>query len=351
MTALTHSSAPTGALTGDLPLGEFRAERGGVIRNARLRYQVLGDPAAGKRNGWSLVFHALTGSAQLEDWWGPIIGRGQPLDPARTPIISANLLGSCYGSSGPAGVVDGSFPELTPADLARAHIPLLEHLGVDRLALVTGGSLGGMVALHWGRLTPVPVDRLVVFAAPARTTAQAIAWNAAQRLAIEADPGWSDGRYAAGRGPAAGLAAARAIAMITYRSVVEFDARFGRGQTRVAGRYDVEHYLRRHGEKLVDRFDARSYVSLMGAMDAHDLHPVALAARDTARRVRRIIGVGVDTDILYYPWEVRAWVEEYARNGADARYEEIVTPYGHDAFLIEFGQLARILAPPGQEAE
>jgi homoserine O-acetyltransferase len=333
----------TNSFTGELRLGDFRTEGGGIVRDALIRYQVLGDAAAGRTQGWTLVFHALTGSARIEDWWGPIVGPDLPLDPSRRPILSANLLGSCYGSSGPAGLSDRSFPALTSADLARAHIPLVAHLGIERLALVTGGSLGGMVALQWGLFTPVQVDRLVIFAAPDRTSAQAIAWNAVQRLAIEADPRWAGGRYAAGQGPAAGLAAARAIAMITYRSVVEFDQRFGRQQTRTPGRFDVEHYLRRHGEKLVDRFDARSYVSLMGAMDAHDVGPAELAGRHTSRRVGEVIGVGIDTDILYYPWEVRRWVEEYGRGGANARYEEITTPYGHDAFLIEFGQVERIL--------
>lgn len=339
------ASAPpvTTCFGGDLRLGDFRTEGGGLISDARLRYQVLGDPAAGARHGWALVFHALTGSARVEEWWGPLIGPGLPLDPSVRPIISANLLGSCYGSSGPAETADGSFPALTPGDLARAHLPLLAHLGVKRLALVTGGSLGGMVALHFGLLTPVPVDRLVVLAAPARTSAQAIAWNAAQRMAIEADPDWAGGRYAPGPGPRRGLAAARAIAMITYRSVVEFDERFARRQTRAADRFDVDHYLRRHGEKLVARFDARCYMSLMGAMDAHDVGPPELAGRQTARQVGEVVGVGIDTDILYYSWEVRHWVEAYARGGANARYEEIATPYGHDAFLIEFEQVGRIL--------
>lgn len=327
--------------TGDFSLGDFSTERGGVIRNARLRYQVLGDRS--RRAGWRLVFHALTGSARIQDWWEPLIGPGLPLDPADGPILSANLLGSCYGSSGPAEVNDGSFPTLTTGDLARAHLALIGHLGIEQIALATGGSLGGMVALQFGLLTPVPVDRLVIFAAPERTSAQAIAWNAAQRMAIEADPAWAGGRYQPGTGPAAGLAAARAIAMITYRSVVEFDERFGRRETRAPGRFDVEHYLRRHGQKLVDRFDARSYVSLMGSMDSHDVGPAEAAGRHTAKSVREVIGVGIDTDILYYPWEVRRWVEAYAKGGANARYEEIVTPYGHDAFLIEFDQVKRIL--------
>lgn len=332
------------SFTGDLSLGDFRTERGELLRSAKLHYQVIGNTNPRPRSGWRLLFHALTGSARSQDWWGPIIGPGLPIDPADGPILSANLLGSCYGSSGPADVSDGSFPALTAADQARAHIPLLAHLGIEHLSLVSGGSLGGMVTLQWGLISPVPVDRLVVFCAPDRTSAQAIGWNAAQRMAIEADPAWQDGRYQPGKGPVGGLAAARAIAMITYRSVIEFDERFGRDQTRTPGRFDVDHYLRRHGQKLVDRFDARSYVSLMGSMDSHDVGPAEPAGRQTAKQVKEIVGVGIDSDILYYPWEVRRWVEAYSRGGANARYEEITTPYGHDAFLIEFEQVGRILA-------
>lgn len=337
-----HSSS-----VAELSLGTFRTEGGGLIPDARLRYRVYGSLGLGRVNGAILVFHALTGSADIDEWWGPVIGAGKALDTARHPVIAANLLGSCYGSSGPSETTDGSFPSLTPADIARAHISLLKHLGISRLVLVTGGSLGGMVALQWGLLTPIPVDRLVVFAAPARTSAQAIAWNVAQRLAIEADPAWAGGRYQPGRGPAGGLAAARSIAMITYRSVIEFEQRFGRQDSKRPGQFDVEYYLRRHGEKLVARFDARSYVALMQAMDAHDVGDLAQAGRLTASHVRETIGVGIDTDILYYPGEVRNWVEGYARGGANARYVEIGTPYGHDAFLIEFEQVERILRGVG----
>jgi homoserine O-acetyltransferase len=340
--SVTLPSTPS-APAADLPLGAFRTEGGGVIQDARLRYRVFGDPAQARDEGASLVFHALTGSADVDAWWEPVIGPGKALDTLTQPVIAANLLGSCYGSSGPADIADGSFPALTAADLARAHIPLLEHLRIKRLGTVTGGSLGGMVALQWALITPIPVRRLVVFAAPARASAQSIAWNAAQRLAIEADPAWLGGRYPTGQGPRAGLTAARAIAMITYRSVVEFEQRFGRRKSRRPGQFDVEYYLRRHGEKLVARFDARCYVALMHAMDSQDVGDLEEAGRVTSRRVAEIIGVGIDTDILYYPGEVRAWVEGFARGGARARYEEIHTPYGHDAFLIEFDQVDRIL--------
>ncbi len=326
-----------------LALGDFRTRRGEVLRDAWLGYRVFGDTAAAARNGWILVFHALTGSPDVNDWWGPLLGPGAPLDTSRHAVIAANLPGSCYGSTGPGDSNGTPFPALTPEDMARAHVPLLRHLGVERLSLVSGGSLGGMVALTWGTMSPVPVDRLVVLAAPAATSAQSIAWNSAQRMAIEADQRWQGGHYAPGAGPAEGLAAARAIAMITYRSGVEFEQRFGRTSTRVPSRYDVEHYLRRQGEKLVQRFDARSYVALMGAMDAHDVGDLASAGALTRERVQEVVGVGIDTDILYYPAEVRAWVSAYRSAGVNARYEEINSPYGHDAFLIEWEQVGRIL--------
>lgn len=334
------------SLARDLDLGTLNLERGDRLPGARLHYQIFGEPAAGDANGWIVVFHALTGSADVEAWWGPLVGPGRPIDTAHHAVVSANLLGSCYGSTSPLSwqAEHGRpFPQLTTLDLARAHVALIEHLGIRRIALATGGSLGGMVALQWGRVSPVAVRRLVVFAAPAVTSAQSIAWNAAQRMAIEADPRWRRGRYPAGEGPEAGLAAARAIAMITYRSAIEFDQRFGRGTVRHPGRFDADHYLRRQGDKLVARFDAASYVSLMQSMDLHDVGAIAAAAGATAGRVEEIIGVGIDSDILYYPREVRAWVDEYRMAGANARYEEIASVYGHDAFLIEFEQVARLL--------
>ena len=325
MTALS----PRISTAADFRLGDFRTAGGALLRQAVLRYRVFGDPARARERGWSLVFHALTGSHQVDQWWGPLLEPGQPLDPARGPVLAANLLGSCYGSSGPRGGA-AEWPELSTEDLARAHIPLLESLGIERLALATGGSLGGMVALQWARVSPIPTDRVVVFAAPARTSAQSIAWNAAQRMAIEANP-------------TTGLAAARAIAMITYRSAVEFAQRFGRERNGQPDHFAVESYLRRQGDKLVARFDATSYLSLMRSMDLHDVGDLATAGRETATRVGQVVGVGIDTDILYDRGEVRAWVDAYRLAGARTAYREIRTVYGHDAFLIEWDQVAEIL--------
>jgi homoserine O-acetyltransferase len=336
--------------TGDFGLGDFPTARGEVLPGARLRYRILGDPALGNERGWTLVFHALTGNHEVDQWWTPLLAPGGALDPGHRPVLAANLLGSCYGSTGPAPGSWNSarpFPKLTTEDLAVAHGPLLASLGIDRVALATGGSLGGMVALQWARLATVPTDRVVVLAAPAFASAQSIAWNAAQRMAIEADTAWLGGRYSAGQGPRGGLAAARAIAMITYRSALEFGQRFGRRPDRTARfPFDVEGYLRHQGVKLVERFDAASYVALTEIMDAHDVGDIGQAAWATAARVGELIGVGIDTDILYDAREVLDWVKAYELGGARASYREIETPYGHDAFLIEWEQLSAILRDP-----
>lgn len=335
-----------GGSTHELPLEELTTASGQPVSGLKLRYRVFGDLEAASENGWILVFHALTGSAEVDTWWGPVVGPGKALDTTRHAIVAANLLGSCYGSSGPGEwrIERGQkFPELTPGDLARAHLPLLEHLGVHRLALATGGSLGGMVALEWGRLTTVRTDRLVVFAAPAVASSQAIGWNAVQRMSIEADPAWNGGDYVSGEGPTAGLAAARALAMITYRSGAEFQARFGRLSSRADGMFDVEHYLRRQGQKLVARFDPASYVALMRTMDIHDIGDPAAAGRETSARVGKVVGVGIDSDILYLPSEIRDWVSAYRAAGVNAEYREIASLYGHDAFLIEWDQVQQIL--------
>src|SRR5215210_5934386 len=335
-----------GGSTLDFGIGQLTTSAGQSLSGLHLRYRVFGDVEAAAENGWILVFHALTGSADVDGWWGPLLGPGKALDTTRHAVIAANLLGSCYGSSGPGEWREErgkAFPELAPSDLAKAHIPLLEHLGVRRLALATGGSLGGMVALEWGRLSSIPTDRLVVFAAPGAASPQAIGWNAVQRMSIEADPAWKGGDYSAGEGPAAGLAAARSLAMITYRSGAEFQARFGRLSSKSEGMFDVEHYLRRQGEKLVARFDPASYVALMRTMDLHDLGDFAAAGLETLERVGQVIGVGIDSDILYLPAEVRDWVSAYHRMGVRAEYREIASLYGHDAFLIEWDQVQRIL--------
>ncbi|MDQ2669610.1 MAG: hypothetical protein M3Y31_03185, partial [Gemmatimonadota bacterium] len=227
------------------------------------------------------------------------------------------------------------FPDLTPADLARAHEPLIERLGISRIALAAGVGLGGMVALEWGRRSPVPVTHLVVIAAPAASSPQTIAWHAAQRLAIEAHPG--------------GLAAAHALTVALARSPSELLARFGRLRS-ARGEFAVERFLRAEARAALASFTPASYLALIRTMDLHDMGDLVEAARSTARRVTRVTGVGLSTDFIVAPAEVRAWVRAYRAAGLDADYLELASIHGHDAALVDADQLAPVLRPGSSPA-
>ena len=267
-------------------LGDFVTAGGArSFRDARLRYRVLGDRRAARDTAGSLVFHALTGSAEVGPWWGPLFGPGGPLDPSRPASRrgqpARQLLRLDRARSGPASTMS-PFPALSPPTWPAPTSRCSTTSASERVALATGGSLGGhggarvgpavaaCRSIGWSSSPPRPPPR-----------AQAIAWNTVQRMAIEADPAWRRGRYPPGHGPTAGLAAARALAMITYRSGVEFDAGSAARPRARAGRFDVDHYLRRQGDKLVARFDAASYV----ALDAR--HGPARRGRPARPRRRR----------------------------------------------------------------
>jgi len=226
-----------------------------------------------------------------------------------------------------------SFPAITTRDQARAQWRLLDALGIDRLALATGGSLGGMVALELALLQPGGVDHVVPIAAPAATGAMAVAWNHIQTELIE-------------RLGDDGLALARELAMTTYRSEADFEARFARSLER-DGTPSVVSYLGHQGRKLVDRFDGDTYRTLAGAMDRHDVgadRGGIMAAFERLSGARtRVTGVGIEGDILYGPTQVAALVDAASDAGLDARYRELSSTKGHDAFLVEWDQLDALL--------
>lgn len=314
----------------DHVLGDFRTERGALLPRAQLRYRVLGDPAHARAGGWTVLFHDLLGSADADRWWSGVVGPGLAIDPADGPVLTANLLGSCFGSTGPAGPgpVPDPFPDLTPGDLARAVAHLLEHLRVGRVRLAAGIGLGGMVALEWARRPGPPTGHLVVIAAPAATPPQTIAWHAAQRLAIEAHP--------------SGLAAAHALTVALARSPSELLVRFGRMRG-ARGEFAVEGFLREEARALLARFEPASYLTLLRTMDLHDLGDLADAARATAGRVERTTGVGIPTDLVVPAAEVREWVRAYAAAGVRASYVELASIHGHDAAFIDAAELAPVL--------
>ena len=304
-------------------LPTFTLESGEVLTEVVQAYHLDGELNA-ERDNLVIVFHALTGSADaVGDWWSSIMGPGRPIDTARYAILCANLLGSCYGTTYRRST-SGEALQVTPRDQARLIHELVRTLDVSSVALTVGGSLGGMVGMEWAACYPELTRCTVVLAAPAAHTASAIGWNHIQRQAIAL-------------GGEQGLAVARMVGMMTYRTAAEFQLRFGRD--RGPGGYQVESYLNHQGRKLVGRFEVDSYLMLMGAMDAHDVGRDRGGLVDALRAVRgRLIGVGIPGDILYTDVDVREWTDLVG-----AEYREIISVHGHDAFLIEVDQVATIL--------
>jgi homoserine O-acetyltransferase len=324
----------------------FALESGAELPGLRVAYRTWGRLSPGGDNA-VLVCHSLTGSADVDRWWSPILGPGRALDPERDFVVCSNVLGSCYGTTGPPSPRPDTgerwgpdFPEVTVRDIVRAQAVLLDALGVRRLRLVVGGSLGGMQALEWALLFPERVAAIAPLAVSARHSAWCIGWSETQRQAIYADPRWRGGRYPADDPPAQGLAVARQIAMCTYRSRESLEERFGR-EAAAAGSFSVETWLHHHGRKLVDRFDANAYVTLTRAMDSHDVGRGRGGWRQALASVRvPALVLSVDTDVLYPPAEQ----QELARALPAGRLVTLRSPHGHDGFLIEGEEVNRLLS-------
>jgi homoserine O-acetyltransferase len=320
-------------------IGRFQLESGAVLPDLVIAYRHDGVPVGEGRQ--ILVVHALTGSADAAgDWWAPLIGPGQLFDTDKFGVLCMNLLGSRYGTSGPVSrnPVTGkpygrAFPRVTVRDQARAQWRLLDALGIGKLALAVGGSLGGMVALEVALERPGDISRVVPVAAPARIGQLAVGWNHIQLEMID-------------RMGMAGLDLARQLAMTTYRSEIDFEQRFS-GRAETDGTAAVVSYLRHQGRKLLERFDEDTYRTLVRAMDSHDIGRsrggVVEALRRLAAYGTRLTGVGIEGDILYGTNQVRDLVEAAGEAGMDAAYREIRSTKGHDAFLVEWEQLTGIL--------
>jgi homoserine O-acetyltransferase len=340
----------------DVP-GEFPLELGGALSGVRIAYRTWGRLDAAGENA-VVVCHALTGSADADRWWTGMFGAGRALDPDRDFIVCSNILGSCYGTTGPTSVNPqtgrpwlGDFPPFTVRDMVRAQRELLRGLGVARVQMAVGGSLGGMQVLEWALSYPDMVQSIVPIAISARHSAWAIGLSEAQRQAIYADPRWKGGRYEVGEPPAAGLAAARMMAMCTYRHKWSFDERFGR-RPQTADLFAMESYLRYQGQQLVDRFDAATYVALTRAMDTHDVARARGDLDDVLRAIRQpTLVVSIDSDVLYLPDEQ----EVIARGIPGAKLARLASKDGHDAFLIDVDWLSDVVAefrgrPPSRRA-
>lgn len=342
------------------PDDPFTMESGATLPNVTVAYETYGTLDASGTNA-VLVCHALTGSAHAAGlhpgestpggWWDSFIGPGKPLDTERFFVICSNFLGSCYGTTGPLSVDPSTgrpygmtFPQMTVRDMVTVQKRLIDQLGVRQLRTVIGGSLGGMQVLEWGVMFPDSVASLIPIATSAQHSAWSVGLNDIGRQAIMNDPDWRGGEYHGHGQPRRGLSLARQVAMMSYRSEREFAGRFGRAKRQENGdRFDpenifqVESYLRHQGKKLVDRFDANTYLYITRAMDLHDVAYGRGALPDVLASVRHpALCIGIDSDILYPAHEQRSIAEALP----SAEYREIASPYGHDAFLIEFEQMA-----------
>ncbi len=344
-------------------LGRYTTEAGEEIVNLQVAYRVFGTPSP-TRDNLVLVFHALTGDANCAGyddtdghnpgWWEGVFSPAAALDLSTTCVICPNHPGSCYGSSGPLDRAVGNtrpigldFPELTSRDLALIHRELIRYLGIERLKAVIGGSLGGMAALEWAIECPGLAEKVVVIAAPAKSSAQALAFNHLQKKCFELDPSFKQGRYHDGPRPTLALALARQIGMVTYRNPEEFEGRFGRTlheQRKDARTYEIQNYLDYQGSKLVQRFDANSYVKLLSVLDEHDISRNRGSRKQALQRISdKLLCVGIDSDILYTAKEVKELYELARQCGVQAHYGELISIHGHDSFLIEYEQLNQLL--------
>jgi len=358
----------TVTLAGPLPL-----EGGGSLAPITIAYESYGTLNADKSNA-ILICHATTGDQHVASthpitgkpgWWSRMVGLGKPIDPSRYCIICVNILGSCMGSTGPSSVDPATgapyaltFPVITIGDMVRAQAQLLDHLGIERLYAVVGGSMGGMQALEWASAHPNRVKAVVAIATAARHSAQNLAFHEVGRQAIMADPKWRGGDYyGLNDPPIAGLSVARMAAHITYLSQDGMNAKFGRRlQDRPNGEkgvktfsfdadFQIESYLRYQGASFTDRFDANCYLYITRAMNYFDLieaHGGQLANAFRATKARFCL-TSFDTDWLFPTSESKRIVHALNAAGAPVSFVELASPHGHDAFLMDVPEQNRVV--------
>lgn len=347
----------------------LRLEYGGSLGKVVIAYETFGELARDASNA-VLITHALTGdshvtrgSSSKTGWWEDIVGPGKVIDTAKYFVVCSNVLGGCSGTTGPCSPhpKDGRpygmrFPTVTIRDMVRAQRLLLQRLGIPHLRLVIGGSMGGMQALEWAVMYPDLVDNAIVIAAPGSQQSQAIAFNEVMRRAIMLDPAWQNGAYSPESAPRLGLGLARMVGMITYHSHISMDMRFGR--ERVPGLPDgsawagykgdsvfqVERYLHHQADKIVNRFDANSYIYLTKAMDLFDLGEGRGGLVRALERIKaRLLVVGITSDILYPASLIKDFYQQAVSAGVAAYYSELRSPHGHDAFLLDTVPMGAIL--------
>ncbi len=344
----------------------FRLQSGGALQPVTLRYAVYGELNRARDNA-VLVCHALSGSARVGDWWPEMFtpavttngnAHSAVFDLSRDCVICVNILGSCYGSTGPTSIDSATgapygpnFPVIHIRDVVKTQSFVLDALGIEHLRTVIGASIGGMQALQWTVDYPDRVGHCIAIGT-APLSAMGLALNHLQRRAILLDPEFKNGRYCDGQQPEQGLALARAIAMCSYKSAELFGERYARKPNRngedplrsLHERFDVAGYLDYQGEKFVQRFDANSYLTITKLMDTFDLAHGYTSEGEALRRIRAHVSlIGISSDWLFPPEDVRALAERIQAAGADCDYTEFESAHGHDGFLAEVDAITAVV--------
>ena len=349
------------------PPEEMPLECGRSFGPITLAFETYGELSPAKDNA-ILILHALSGDAHAAGfdhpherqpgWWDIMIGPGKAFDTRKYFVICSNVIGGCKGSTGPSSIDPQTgrpyalnFPLVTIHDMVNAQRVLIDHLGIDQLLCVVGGSMGGMQALQWVVSYPERVRLAIPIATTSKLSSQGIAFNEVGRQAIQSDPHWKEGDYYGKSIPRRGLAIARMIGHITYLSEKSMHQKFGRKlQDKTAYGYDfrtdfqVESYLRHKGDHFVDRFDANSYLYISKAMDYFDLaQPSGNLGQAFANVKAKFLVISFSSDWLFPSYQSKEIVSACRRVGAEAIYTEIQTDYGHDAFLLESEQLTSLI--------
>ncbi len=351
------------------PPHDMVLESGTHLGPISIAYETYGTLAPDRSNA-ILVLHALSGDAhaagyyrsedQKPGWWDIMIGPGKGIDTEKYFVVCSNILGSCMGSTGPRSLEPATgrpygknFPLVTIGDMVRAQKALIDHLGVDRILAVIGGSIGGMQVLEWTVRYPEMVYAAVPLATTTRHSALAIAFNEVARQAIMADPNWNNGSYYGGPQPDLGLAVARMIGHITYLSDAAMRHKFGRRLQDKNGfsfnfdaDFQIESYLRYQGTKFVERFDANSFLYITKAADYFDLerqHGDGSLVEAFSKAIARFLVISFTSDWLYPTYQSRSMVQAMKKNGLEVSFCEIEADWGHDAFLIPNERLTRLI--------
>ena len=347
---------------------DVKLESGKKLEDVKIAYETWGELKPDGSNAL-LILHALTGDSHAfgsatrahptAGWWNGVIGPGLAIDTDKYFVVAPNMLGGCQGSTGPTSLdkkgkeYGPRFPYITIRDQVTAQVELSKQLGIKRWKAIIGGSMGGMQVLEWAIEYPEAMEKIAVLAAPAFSNADQIALNSVQLEAIKADPAFNEGDYydaAAGKGPYRGLALARRMALLNYRSPEELNVRFERAwQSKVnpfgdGGRFAVESYLDFHGNKFTRRFDANSYLTLVETMNSHDIARGRGSIKKAIQKIKaEMLLVGIDSDRLFPVPSQEVIAESGPKKLFGNKLFVIKSDYGHDGFLIEADKVGKLL--------